>query len=348
MKNILVCGGVGFIGSNFIRSLIKDNYKIINLDLLTYASSPNSLDDLKKNSNYIFVKGNIGDKKKLSLIFSKYKPSSIINFAGETHVDRSIDNPSDFINTNILGFFNLINSSKEYCNKIKKKEFKFVQVSTDEVYGSVEKGSSVETSNIIPNSPYAASKSSADHLLYSFYKTYNFPAVIARSSNNYGPYQFPEKLIPLIIINALENKNLPVYGNGKHIRNWIHVEDNVNALKKVLLKGKKGNIYNIGGDKEFSNIYIIKKICRILDQIEPRKNKKKYESLIKFVFDRPGHDKRYSLNSNKIKKIFNWKPKIDINTGLESTIYWYLNNKSWWKKIRKYKYKGERLGKING
>ena len=345
MKNVLICGGAGFIGSNFIRSLIKNNYKIINLDLLTYAASPITLSDFTKKKNYTFIKGDIGDKKKLKLIFKKYKPVSVINFAAETHVDRSIDSPSEFINTNILGFFNLINYSMEYWKKIKKKDFKFVQVSTDEVYGSVEKGSSIESSNIIPNSPYAASKSSADHLVFSFYKTYNFPAIIVRSSNNYGPYQFPEKLIPLIILNALENKNLPIYGNGKHIRNWIHVKDNVEALKKILIKGKVGNIYNIGGDKETNNIVLVKKICKILDKIKPRENKEKYESLIKFVIDRPGHDKRYSLNSNKIKKELKWKPKIDLNLGLKLTVDWYLKNQNWWLPIRKYKYKGERLGK---
>ena len=345
MKNILICGGSGFIGSNFIKLVIKDNCKIINLDLLTYAASPKTLSELTKKNNYTFIKGDIGDKKKLKLIFKKYKPLLVINFAAETHVDRSIDSPNKFVNTNILGVFNLINHSMEYWKKIKKKEFKFVQVSTDEVYGSVEKGSSTESSNIIPNSPYSASKSSADHLAFSFYKTYNFPAIIARSSNNYGPYQFPEKLIPLIILNALENKNLPIYGNGKHIRNWIHVEDNVEALKKILIKGKIGNIYNVGGDKEINNIVLVKKICKILDKIKPRENKEKYESLIRFVTDRPGHDKRYSLNSNKIKKELKWKPKIDLNLGLKLTVDWYLKNQNWWLPIRKFKYKGERLGK---
>ena len=347
MKNILICGGSGFIGSNFIKSLINSNYKIINLDLLTYAASPKTLSEFTKKENYTFIKGDIGDKRKLKLIFKKYKPLSVINFAAETHVDRSIDSPNEFVNTNVLGVFNLINLSMEYWKKIRKKKFKFIQVSTDEVYGSVVKGSSTESSNLSPNSPYAATKTSADHLIFSYYKTYNFPAVIARSSNNYGPYQFPEKLIPLIILNALENKKLPVYGNGKHERNWLHVKDNVDALKKILFKGKKGNIYNVGGEREVSNIILIRKICKILDKIIPKKNKKKYESLIKFVDDRPGHDKRYSLNSNKIKKELKWKPKIDLNLGLKLTVDWYLKNKNWWVPIRKFKYKGERLGKIN-
>tara|TARA_Y100000590_G_scaffold466776_1_gene643306 strand:- start:4563 stop:5600 length:1038 start_codon:yes stop_codon:yes gene_type:complete len=344
MKNILICGGSGFIGSNFIRSLIN-NYRIINLDLLTYAASSSTLNDLNNKRNYNFIKGNISNIKILKSIFKKYKPEYVINFAAETHVDRSIDSPSEFVNTNILGVFNLINYCMNYYKETKNKDFKFVQVSTDEVYGSVIKGSSIENSNLSPNSPYAATKTSADHLIISYYKTFNFPAIIARSSNNYGPYQFPEKLIPLIILNAIENKKLPLYGNGKHIRNWLFVEDNVNALKKVLFKGKKGNIYNIGGKEEISNLILIKKICRILDKILPRENKKKYESLIEFVSDRPGHDKRYSLNSNKIKKELKWKPRIDLNLGLELTINWYLKNKKWWLPIRKFKYKGERLGK---
>ena len=207
------------------------------------------------------------------------------------------------------------------------------------------KGKSKEISNLSPNSPYAASKTSADHLISSFFKTYNFPCIIARSSNNYGPYQFPEKFIPLILLNAIEEKKLPIYGDGKHVRNWLFVKDNVVALYKILLKGKSGNIYNIGGNDELSNIKTVQCICKILDNIMPRKNKKKYHSLINYIEDRPGHDRRYSLDSNKIKKATGWKPKIDINEGLEITINWYLNNKDWWKKIRKFKYKGERLGK---
>jgi len=347
MKCILVTGGVGFIGSNFIKSLLSDNYKIVNLDLLTYAASLKTLSELKRKKNFIFIKGNIGDKTKINFIFKQYKPDSVINFAGETHVDRSIDSPNEFINTNILGVFNFLTASLNYWkkNQTNKKKFKFIQVSTDEVYGSVDTGTSDENSNLSPNSPYAASKTAADHLISSYSKTYNFPSIIARSSNNYGPYQFPEKLIPLIILNALEGKILPIYGNGKHIRNWIYVEDNVNALKKIILNGKIGNIYNVGGKEEVTNISLVKKICKILDQIKPRKNKKKYEDLIKYVEDRPGHDKRYSLNSKKIKKKIKWKPRINIDEGLKLTIDWYLNNKSWWKSIRKFKYKGERLGR---
>ena len=345
-KFFLDCGGAGFIGSNYIRSLLKDNYKVINLDLLTYAASSKNLSDFDKNKNYKFIKGDIGDKKKVKFILEKFKPDAVINFAAETHVDRSIDNPSTFINTNILGVYNLLNNSLEYWNKIKKnkKKFKFIQISTDEVYGSINKGKSKELSLTLPSSPYSSSKASADHLIFSFFKTFNFPCLILRPSNNYGPYQFPEKLIPLIILNAIEEKKLPVYGSGKNIRNWLYVEDNVEAIKKIFFRGKIGNFYNIGGLEELSNIKIVKSICRRLDLIIPRKNKRKYESLITYVKDRPGHDLRYSLNSKKISNETGWKPRIKLNKGLDLTIKWYLENKDWWKSIRKNKYKGERLG----
>ena len=276
-KFFLVCGGAGFIGSNYIRSLLKDNYKVINLDLLTYAASSKNLSDFDKNKNYKFIKGDIGDKKKVKFILEKFKPDAVINFAAETHVDRSIDNPSTFINTNILGVYNLLNNSLEYWNKIKKnkKKFKFIQISTDEVYGSINKGKSKELSLTLPSSPYSSSKASADHLIFSFFKTFNFPCLILRPSNNYGPYQFPEKLIPLIILNAIEEKKLPVYGSGKNIRNWLYVEDNVEAIKKIFFRGKIGNFYKIGGLEELSNIKIVKSICRRLDLIIPRKNNKK-------------------------------------------------------------------------
>lgn len=347
MKKYLVTGGAGFIGSNFIRSLLDSGLKVINLDLLTYAASKATISNFKNYKNYKFIKGDIKNKEILNYIFKKLKPDTIINFAAETHVDRSIDEPNSFVNTNILGVFQLLNNSLNYWKQNKKKDFKFIQVSTDEVYGSIFKGSSEENSLLSPSSPYSASKTSADHLVLSFYKTYKFPCIIARPSNNYGPFQFPEKLVPLIIINALNEKNLPIYGNGKNIRNWLYVDDAVNALKIVSAKGKLGNIYNIGGPDEVSNIDLVKIICNMLNNICPRKNKMKYHSLIQKVDDRPGHDFRYSLNSNKIRKELNWKSKIKINQGLELTIRWYINNNSWWEPIRKFKYKGERLGKKN-
>jgi dTDP-glucose 4,6-dehydratase len=239
-----------------------------------------------------------------------------------------------------------LNSAYKFWLKIKKKNsFKFIQISTDEVYGSVIRGSSNEKSFLDPSSPYSASKTSADHLVLSFFKTYNFPSIIVRPSNNYGPYQFPEKLIPLIIINAIEEKILPVYGNGKQIRNWLYVEDTTNGIKKIVSNGKNGNIYNIGGSCEITNIELVRKICSILQTFFPRVGNKTYFNLIKFVENRPGHDQRYSLDSKKIGKITDWKPTINLNTGLENTIKWYLKNKKWWGPMRKFKYKGERLGR---
>ena len=346
MKTFLVCGGAGFIGSHFVRSLLNDNYKVINFDLLTYAASLDTIRDFKKNKNYTFIKGDISNKKKIQSLLNKFKPDYVINFAAETHVDRSIDSPKKFIDTNILGVFNLLECCINYLKKIKKK-FKFIQISTDEVYGSVKKGSSNERANLIPNSPYSASKTSADHLVLSYFKTFNFPCLILRPSNNYGPFQFPEKLIPLIILNALEEKNLPIYGKGQNIRNWLFIEDNVNAIKKISLKGKIGEIFNIGGRTEISNIKLVTIICEILDRMCPRKNKKKYKHLIKFVSDRPGHDFRYSLNSKKLKNEINWLQETSLSRGLEITIEWYLNNKKWWGSIRKFKYKGNRLGTNN-
>lgn len=350
MSKFFVTGGAGFIGSNFIKSLLNDDHFVINFDLLTYAASKDTVKDFIKERNFKFVKGNILDKKRINQIYKIYEPDAIINFAAETHVDRSIDDPDNFITTNILGTFQLLNTSYKYWKCIKnikkKNKFRFLQISTDEVYGSIKKGSASEKTLLSPNSPYSASKSSADHIVSSYFKTYNLPTIIARSSNNYGPYQFPEKLIPLIIIKALREEHLPIYGNGQHIRNWLYVSDNVRAIKKILNKGKVGNIYNVGGKEELNNLQLVKNICKILDKIRPRKNGKKYKTLIKFVIDRPGHDKRYSLNSKKIKNNLSWESKTNINLGLELTINWYLSNKDWWFNIQKSKYKGQRLGQI--
>lgn len=349
MSKIFVTGGAGFIGSNFVKSLLNDNHNVINYDLLTYAASKDTLKEFSNTRNFKFIKGDISDKRKINKIFKIYKPDIVVNFAAETHVDRSIDSPEDFIKTNILGVFKLLDISYKYWKSInnikKKKKFRFLQISTDEVYGSIKKGSASENTLLSPNSPYSASKSSADHIVYSYFKTYNFPSIITRSSNNYGPYQFPEKLIPLIIIKAIKGERLPIYGDGKQIRNWLYVNDNVQAIKKILSNGKLGNIYNVGGNVELTNLKLVQNICRILDKINPRKNNKKYEELIKFVADRPGHDKRYSLNSKKVNKL-SWKANTNINIGLELTIKWYLSNKNWWLKIKKTKYKGQRLGKI--
>ncbi|PPR35187.1 MAG: dTDP-glucose 4,6-dehydratase 2 [Alphaproteobacteria bacterium MarineAlpha6_Bin4] len=350
MKTYLVSGGAGFIGSNFVRSIIKkSDIKVINIDNLTYAGSISTIKDLLKYSNHKFIKTDIGNIKKIKYILKKYKPDFVINFAAETHVDRSIDNPEIFIKTNILSFFNFINLIKEFffkLNKRKKNNFRFIQVSTDEVYGSIKKGKALENSEISTSSPYSASKSSSEQIALSYYKTYKLPVIIPRSSNNYGQFQFPEKLIPLSIINALNEKKINIYGNGLQIRNWIHVDDNNDAIINLINKGKVGQIYNIGNNVETTNINIVKNICKILDEIIPRNNKQSYSKLINFVTDRPGHDKRYANSIKKIIRETKWRPKINLKNGLKMTVLWYLENKHWWKEIQKKKYKGERLGRV--
>ncbi|AKL97810.1 dTDP-glucose 4,6-dehydratase [Endomicrobium proavitum] len=308
---LFVTGGAGFIGSNFIRHILSKypNYKIINYDKLTYAGNLKNLKDIAKNKNYKFVKGDICNYK----FVNKYikDVDAIINFAAETHVDRSIANADAFVKTNVNGTFTLLEAAK--ANKIKK----YLQVSTDEVYGSILKGSFTEESYICPNSPYSASKASADMLCRAYFVTYGFPAMITRCSNNYGPYQYPEKVIPLFISNALKNKNLPLYGDGKNVRDWLYVEDHCRAIDIVLHKGKAGEVYNIGGGQELSNIELTKKILKILE---------KPETLIKRVADRLGHDRRYSINYNKIKKL-GYKPQFTFEKAIKETVKWYKENK---------------------
>jgi len=320
MNNILVTGGMGFIGSNFVRYLLNINqeFKIINVDKLTYAGNPENLKEInnKYPNRYKFYKNDICDFESIDKIIKKEKVDYIINFAAESHVDRSIDNPTTFCNTNTMGTQLLLNAAKK--NKIKK----FVQISTDEVYGSLnfEDPPFTEQSPLTPNSPYSASKASADLLVNAYYKTYGLPINISRCSNNYGSYQFPEKLIPLMINNALSNKELPVYGKGINVRDWIHVTDHCAAILKILLGGKIGEIYNIGGDCEISNIDLVKKLLKQLD---------KPESLITFVEDRPGHDLRYAINHEKITRELNWKPDLEFDKGLNLTVQWYIDNEEW-------------------
>lgn len=320
MKTILVTGGMGFIGSNFIRFILglNEDFKIINVDKLTYAGNLENLKNIEEKyvERYKFYKSDICDFDTIDRIIIKEKVKYIINFAAESHVDRSIDNPKLFCDTNILGTQSILNSAKR--NKIKK----FIQISTDEVYGSLNftEPAFTETTPLSPNNPYAASKASADLLLNSYYKTYNFPAVITRCSNNYGPYQFPEKFFPLMIHNALNSKELPIYGEGINIRDWIYVTDHCKGILKVLLEGRVGEIYNLGGDSEIRNIDLVKKILRILDRPE---------SLISFIKDRPGHDLRYAMNHEKITKELNWKPEVKLEEGLELTVEWYSHNEDW-------------------
>ena len=349
-NKILVTGGSGFIGSNFIHYLINntDYQRIINLDKLTYAGNNENLINIQQNIRYKFIKGNICDRQCIKKIFQDYSPNKIVHFAAESHVDRSIDGPKDFINTNIVGTSILLEESLSYYNKLKKlskSSFKFHHISTDEVFGSLgEKGFFVEDSPYDPSSPYSASKASSDHLVRAWHRTFGLPVTISNCSNNYGPYQFPEKLIPLIIINCLSNKSLPVYGKGENIRDWLYVEDHCKAINLILQEGAIGDTYNIGGNNEISNINIVESICTILDKLKPSNSGKSYKQLISFVKDRPGHDFRYAINTTKIKKDLNWEPKETFDSGLIKTIKWYLENENWWKKTQKNIYKQERLG----
>lgn len=334
MKNILVTGGAGFIGSNFIRYMLSEHdYNIINLDLLTYAGNLENLQGLERNKRYTFIKGDIRDRKEIEKIFKTYKIDTVVNFAAESHVDRSIEEPELFITTNILGTQILLDIAKQYWKVIPNnkysKEFRdgtrFLQVSTDEVYGTLgERGLFTERTPLAPNSPYSASKASADMMVRAYYETYGMPVSITRCSNNYGPYQFPEKLIPLMINNCLNNYPLPIYGDGMQVRDWLHVEDHCRAIDVVLHKGKIGEVYNIGGNNEKANIEIVKLIIKSLG---------KEESLIQYVADRPGHDRRYAIDNSKITKELGWAPKYTFDEGIKETIEWYLQNKEWLKKI---------------
>lgn len=322
MKNLLVTGGAGFIGSNFIRHILEaraDLY-IINMDCLTYAGNLENLVDCEKSPRYTFFKGDITSEQDVNYIFDKYKIDIVINFAAESHVDRSILKPLDFAQTNYMGVCNLLNIAR------KKQVELFIQVSTDEVYGSLgEKGYFKETSPIQPNSPYAASKAAADMMVRAYYKTYGFPAIITRCCNNYGPYQFPEKLIPLIITNALEDKPIPVYGDGTNVRDWIYVLDHARGIELVMTKGVKGEIYNIGANQELRNIDLVKKVLDILG---------KPHSLIKFISDRPGHDKRYAIDASKIKTELGFVPAYTFDEALKKTVDWYIENKRWWQRVK--------------
>ena len=328
MQKIIVTGGLGFIGSNLIRLLLKKNFYVINLDKISYSSNFYNTKEFKKNKNYKFIKYNINNKN-LKNIFLRYKPSCIFNLAAETHVDRSIDSPKAFIDTNIVGTFNLLENFRKFFAKYKRT--RLIHISTDEVYGDILTGRSNEKYPYKPSSPYAASKASSDHLVYSYIRTYKLPALVTNCSNNYGPKQHPEKLIPKLIYNILNNKNLPIYGKGLNSREWIFVDDHCEALLKVFNKGKIGEFYNIGSNKNFNNIEITKALIKI------SKNYLKIGSnvKIKYIKDRPGHDIRYALNSNKIKKNLRWSAKTKFNDGLKKTFLWYLNNKEYFYSLSK-------------
>ena len=347
---LLVTGGCGFIGSNFILKQIEETEnQILNLDKLTYAGNTDNLDSIKDSSPYEFIKGDIADKKLLVKIFNEFQPDAIVHFAAESHVDRSIDGPMDFIHTNIVGTSILLNEATKYYNaniaESNSREFKFLHVSTDEVFGSLnEDGFFVETTPYDPSSPYSASKASSDHLVRAWHRTYGLPILITNCSNNYGPFQFPEKLIPLMIANCIDEKPLPVYGKGHNIRDWLYVEDHCDAVYTVLQHGEIGETYNVGGNTEICNIDIVKTICAILDEMRPSPNGKSYGNLISFVKDRPGHDFRYAIDASKIKTELGWTPKETFESGIKQTIEWYIENESWWRKIQDKTYNQERLG----
>ena len=335
MKKVVVTGGYGFIGSNLIKYLLKKNYFVINIDKLSYSANLYNLKNVK-TKKYVFVKANIGDKKKIISILNKHKPEIIFNLAAETHVDRSIDGPKPFIDNNIYGVFNFLESIRFYSKKSKNK-IKLIHVSTDEVYGDIVDKSKRADENYQykPSSPYAASKASADHLVKSYVRTYNFPAIISNCSNNYGPNQFPEKIIPKLIFNILNNKPLPIYGKGLNSREWIYVEDHCRALEVLSIKGKLGENYNIGSSEDLTNLKLTKLIIKIIKKKLPNINRK---VKIKFVKDRPGHDIRYALNSKKMQKKFKWLAITKINVGLSKTIDWYINNLGYFNSISKKKH----------
>ena len=349
---ILVTGGAGFIGSAVIRNIISNTAdSIINLDKLTYAGNLESLSEVEASERYSFEQVDICNRAELDRVFKKYQPDAVMHLAAESHVDRSIDGSTEFIKTNIVGTYTLLEATRQYwslLNASKKLTFRFHHISTDEVYGDLEGTEALftETTSYAPSSPYSASKASSDHLVRAWQRTYGLPTLITSCSNNYGPYHFPEKLIPLVILNALEGKPLPVYGNGMQIRDWLYVEDHARALYKVVTEGLVGETYNIGGHNEKTNIDVVQNICTLLEELVPNKPNgiKSYQSLITYVEDRPGHDTRYAIDASKIANELNWKPTETFESGLRNTVVWYLNSKRWWTRVLDGSYSRERLG----
>jgi dTDP-glucose 4,6-dehydratase len=333
---ILVTGGAGFIGGNFVLNWLSDSAAegIVNLDKLTYAGNLATLDALKNDERHVFVRGDIGDQDLVTALLKKHRPRAIINFAAESHVDRSIHGPAEFVQTNVLGTFNLLECAREYWNGLEgseKEQFRFHHVSTDEVYGtlSLTDPAFTELNSYEPNSPYSASKAASDHLVRAWFHTYGFPVLTTNCSNNYGPYHFPEKLIPLVILNALNGKPLPIYGDGQQIRDWLYVVDHCSAISEVLARGKLGETYNIGGWNEKANIDVVKTICSILDELKPRSDGQSYAEQITFVTDRPGHDRRYAIDASKIERELGWRPAETFDSGIRKTVQWYLDNPVW-------------------
>ena len=351
--NILVTGGCGFIGSNFIRQRLTEKNsplgKLVNLDLLTYAGNPANLADLASDPRYIFQKGDIGDEALVSRLLAEHGIDAILNFAAESHVDRSIDSPEPFIQTNVTGTLRLLNAARRHWASLpepRRAAFRFLHVSTDEVYGTLapHDPAFTESTPFAPNSPYAASKAASDHLVRAFHHTYGLPVLTTNCSNNYGPYHFPEKLIPLMILNALDGKPLPVYGDGQQIRDWLFVEDHAAAIWLTLQKGRPGETYNVGGLNERANLDVVKTLCALLDEKSPRPGGASYSAQIAYVADRPGHDRRYAIDCSKIQRELGWSPRESFETGLAKTVDWYLSNRAWADEITKTRYQRERLG----
>ncbi len=348
-KTILVTGGAGFIGGSFVRMVVgEEAARVINLDKLTYAGNLDSLAPVLKNPRHVFCQGDIGDRGLVRALLRDHQPQWVVNFAAESHVDRSIDGPQVFLTTNVAGTFALLESVRDYWSGLAdtaRRDFRFLHVSTDEVYGSLgPTGRFTESSPYAPNSPYSASKAASDHFVRAFHHTYGLPVLITNCSNNYGPYQFPEKLIPLMILNALEGKKLPVYGDGGNVRDWLFVEDHCRAIRRVLEAGRPGEVFNIGGDCERTNLQVVQTICRIVDELRPGLAHAPCSSLISFVQDRPGHDRRYAVDAGKIQGVLGWKPMEDFESGLRRTVGWYLEHPDWVNRITSGTYRRERLG----
>ena len=346
MKTILVTGGAGFIGGTFVRRFAGSDYRIVNLDALTYAGNLESLNSLRENTGHQFVHGDIRDSDLISALLAKHNPDAVLHFAAESHVDRSIGAPALFIETNVLGTQKLLEATRAYWNDLaadRKSKFRFLHVSTDEVYGTLgATGKFTEETPYAPNSPYSASKAASDHLVRAYFHTYGMPTLISNCSNNYGPFQFPEKLIPLMILNAVEGKPLPIYGDGSNVRDWLHVEDHCDALHAILQRGTPGEVYNIGGDAERTNLEVVNTICQIVD--EQQESGESSTSLIQYVMDRPGHDQRYAIDASKIKSELDWSPKHDFETGIRETVRWYLANRTWSENVTSGNYQRQRLG----
>ena len=349
MPTWLVTGGAGFIGGNFVLRAVGSGIKVVNLDALTYAGNRDTLASLDGNPDHVFVHGDIGDRELVAKLMAEHRPDAVVNFAAESHVDRSIDGPAAFIQTNVVGTLALLEAVRDHWKSLEgnaKRDFRFLHVSTDEVYGTLgETGKFREDTPYAPNSPYSASKAASDHLVRAFHHTYGLPVLTTNCSNNYGPYHFPEKLIPLVIAKALAGEPLPVYGDGKQVRDWLFVADHCEAIRTVLAKGRVGETYNVGGDSEKQNIEVVKAICALLDQRRPREDGKPRESQIAYVADRPGHDRRYAIDASKLRDELGWEPEYTFERGIAETIDWYLGNQAWVNRVLDGSYRLERIGR---